>query len=156
MGPRVEMRVFFLGVVHKKFPPQAKRFSTSSKFVFGCLTILRQQCTLATTISHRCFGPNRAETMIEARRTSVPPSAEQELPGRKGPPPKLEPFPVVVFCWVVREHLPDCHICGALSLAKSLCLAIFAGIRVFLEMQPWMFHSIHGCLFFPNRKEQLL
>ena len=109
---------------------------------------------------HNNFTPllrsSPTETMIEARRTSVPPSAEQELPGRKGPPPKLEPFPVVVFCWVVREHLPDCHICGALSLAKSLCLAIFAGIRVFLEMQPWMFHSIHGCLFFPNRKEQLL
>ena len=45
---------------------------------------------------------------IEARDSSVPLARPGSRKLRKGIPPKWKVC-LRVFCWAVREHLPDCH-----------------------------------------------
>ena len=99
---------------------------------------------------HNNFTPllrsSPTETMIEARRTSVLPSTEQELRGRKGPPPKLRS---ISFCGFLlgrqRTSAGLSHLWSAIIGRESLphCSCRGSGIVLYAAMDVpqhlWLF-----------------
>ena len=89
---------------------------------------------------------SKLNRLIEARYSSVPSGKVVQPPKEKGITAEVWEICPGFSCWVVREHLPDCHknLCEALSLAVRIILFLF-GFSAF----PWTaFQS--GSFFIPK------
>ena len=79
--------------------------------------------------------------LIEARYSSVPSGKVVQPPKEKGITAEVWEICLGFSCWVVREHLPDCHknLCEALSLAVRITPFFLWGLRISMDRFPKRF-----------------
>ena len=94
---------------------------------------------------------SKLNRLIEARYSSVPSGKVVQPPKEKGITAEVWEICPGFSCWVVREHLPDCHknLCEALSLAVRIILFLVWVFRISMDRFPKRF-----IFLFQNAKTQ--
>jgi len=84
---------------------------------------------------------SKLNRLIEARYSSVPSGKVVQPPKEKGITAEVWEICPGFSCWVVREHLPDCHknLCEALSLAVRITPFFLWGLRISMDRFPKRF-----------------
>lgn len=84
---------------------------------------------------------SKLNRLIEARYSSVPSGKVVQPPEEKGITAEVWGICPGFSCWVVREHLPDCHknLCEALSLAVRIILFFLWVFRISMDRFPKRF-----------------
>ena len=84
---------------------------------------------------------SKLNRLIEARYSSVPSGKVVQPPKEKGITAEVWEICLGFSCWVVREHLPDCHknLCEALSLAVRITPFFLWGLRISMDRFPKRF-----------------
>ena len=84
---------------------------------------------------------SKLNRLIEARYSSVPSGKVVQPPKEKGITAEVWEICPGFSCWVVREHLPDCHknLCEALSLAVRITPSFLWGLRISMDRFPKRF-----------------
>ena len=106
---------------------------------------------LLTTGNRNVRIHSKLNRLIEARYSSVPSGKVVQPPKEKGITAEVWEICPGFSCWVVREHLPDCHknLCEALSLAVRIILFLVWVFRISMDRFPKRF-----IFLFQNAKMQ--
>ncbi len=136
-------------IFHKKSFSHAKRFSRFGEVKNQGLTFSQHGSMVAPTISNARSQGREDRGAADISSAFAP---AQEAGARERGCRRSGNGSCAVCRWFVREHLPDCHVCGALSRSAS-CLSPLQGndkavCRIAVHLQPQMLHKAFAALFF--------